>query len=59
MRSIRHIFSRYFMSQEEQVQQPDNTETTATPHETEVMPSMEEMLKEAERKAQEHYDAWG
>ena len=24
----------------------------------EVMPSMEEMLKEAERKAQEHYDAW-
>jgi molecular chaperone GrpE len=25
---------------------------------TETMPSMEEMLKEAERKAQEHYDAW-
>ena len=24
----------------------------------EVMPSPEEMLKEAERKAQEHYDAW-
>lgn len=24
----------------------------------EVMPSLEEMLKEAERKAQEHYDAW-
>jgi len=24
----------------------------------EIMPSMEEMLKEAERKAQEHYDAW-
>ena len=24
----------------------------------EVMPSMEEMLKEVERKAQEHYDAW-
>jgi molecular chaperone GrpE len=23
-----------------------------------VMPSLEEMLKEAERKAQEHYDAW-
>jgi len=22
------------------------------------MPSLEEMLKEAERKAQEHYDAW-
>ncbi|HEU0282743.1 MAG TPA: nucleotide exchange factor GrpE, partial [Gallionella sp.] len=28
---------------------------TSTP---EVMPSLEEMLKEAERKAQEHYDAW-
>lgn len=25
---------------------------------TEVMPSLEEMLREAERKAQEHYDAW-
>jgi molecular chaperone GrpE len=25
---------------------------------TDVMPSPEEMLKEAERKAQEHYDAW-
>src|SRR3989338_1618631 len=24
----------------------------------EIMPSLEEMLKEAERKAQEHYDAW-
>ncbi|MDD5384219.1 MAG: nucleotide exchange factor GrpE [Gallionella sp.] len=24
----------------------------------EVMPSLEEMLKEVERKAQEHYDAW-
>jgi molecular chaperone GrpE len=24
----------------------------------EVMPSLEELLKEAERKAQEHYDAW-
>ena len=25
---------------------------------TEIMPSMEEMLQAAERKAQEHYDAW-
>lgn len=24
----------------------------------EIMPSLEDMLKEAERKAQEHYDAW-
>jgi len=27
-------------------------------HTPEVMPSLEEMLKEAERKSQEHYDAW-
>jgi molecular chaperone GrpE len=47
------------MSQEEQTPQPaDQSETTETPHETEVMPSLEEMLQEAERKAQEHYDAW-
>lgn len=31
---------------------------SATGNAPEVMPSMEEMLKEAERKAQEHYDAW-
>jgi molecular chaperone GrpE len=30
----------------------------ATANAPEVMPSLEEMLKEAERKAQEHYDAW-
>jgi molecular chaperone GrpE len=29
-----------------------------TANAAELMPSMEEMLKEAERKAQEHYDAW-
>lgn len=28
------------------------------PGQVEVMPSNEEMLREAERKAQEHYDAW-
>jgi len=41
----------------EQQATPENVEhaTTSTP---EVMPSLEEMLKEAERKAQEHYDAW-
>lgn len=27
-------------------------------HDIEVMPSLEEMLQAAERKAQEHYDAW-
>jgi molecular chaperone GrpE len=30
----------------------------ATANTAEVMPSLEELLKEAERKAQEHYDAW-
>jgi len=36
---------------------PNETRTDATGT-AEVMPSLEEMLKEAERKAQEHYDAW-
>ena len=35
----------------------ESTEPAATGT-TEVMPSLEEMLKESERKAQEHYDAW-
>lgn len=35
-----------------------NTETTASIDESETMPSMEELLQTAERKAQEHYDAW-
>lgn len=39
------------MSQENESQQPEQPQT-------EVMPSLEEMLQEAERKAQEHYDAW-
>ncbi len=30
----------------------------AAENKAEVMPSLEEMLKEAERKSQEHYDAW-
>ncbi len=36
-------------------QQPGNAAEHAAP---EVMPSMEEMLKQAELKAQEHHDAW-
>ncbi len=40
-------------NKQHQEQQPATPEQTA-----EVMPSMEEMLKESERKAQEHYDAW-
>jgi len=41
-----------------------NQETNATPESpeaaprAEVMPSLEELLKEAKLKAQEHYDAW-
>lgn len=31
--------------------------TGGAPH-PEIMPSLEELLREAERKAQEHYDAW-
>jgi molecular chaperone GrpE len=39
------------------MEQPDDStqDTSTTP---EVMPSMEELLKQAELKAQEHYDAW-
>lgn len=42
--------------QDNQPQSPEETvvETPAA----EVMPSMEELLQAAERKAQEHYDAW-
>lgn len=48
------------MSQQEQSPQSQaTTEQAAEPqHEVEIMPSLEELLKEAERKAQEHYDAW-
>jgi len=41
----------------EQQQVTTSAEPTAA-NAPEVMPSLEEMLKEAERKAQEHYDAW-
>lgn len=44
-------------SQPEQQTAAENTEAAAADS-PEVMPSLEEMLKEAERKAQEHYDAW-
>ena len=40
-------------------QQQGATDTQPSPeNKTEVMPSLEDILKEAERKAQEHYDAW-
>ena len=41
----------------EQQATPASTEP-ATASAPEIMPSLEETLKEAERKAQEHYDAW-
>jgi molecular chaperone GrpE len=44
------------MEQNQNPPQNEQAAAEATPAET--MPSMEEMLKEAERKAQEHYDAW-
>jgi molecular chaperone GrpE len=41
----------------EQQQAGTNAEPAAV-NTADVVPSLEEMLKEAERKAQEHYDAW-
>ena len=44
---------------ENQENQPQNQpEATAETPAADVMPSMDEMLQAAERKAQEHYDAW-
>lgn len=40
----------------EQAQNPQPAEETQP--QTETLPSLEHMLQEAERKAQEHYDAW-
>lgn len=47
-------------SSENQGVQPDNTQQAAnqaTP-EVEIMPSLEELLKQAELQAAEHHDAW-
>jgi molecular chaperone GrpE len=40
------------------MEQNDTPQTEQPAAATEAMPSMEEMLKAAELKAQEHYDAW-
>ncbi len=40
------------------MEQNDSPKTEQAAASTEAMPSMEEMLKAAELKAQEHYDAW-
>jgi len=44
------------MQQEDQT--PQDEATAGQPSVVEMMPSLEEMLQEAERKAQEHHDAW-
>jgi len=44
------------MQQEDQT--PQDEATAGQPGGVEMMPSLEEMLQEAERKAQEHHDAW-
>lgn len=44
------------MSEQEQNTTPETA--AENKHEVEIMPSMEELLKEAERQAKEHYDAW-
>ncbi len=41
-----------------QEQTPDQNASTAADTSVETMPSLEELLKAAELKAQEHYDAW-
>lgn len=40
------------------MEQNDTPQTEQSAAQPEAMPSMEEMLKAAELKAQEHYDAW-
>ncbi len=41
--------------EKQDIPKTEQQETSPSP---EIVPSMEEMLREAERKAQEHYDAW-
>ena len=43
---------------QEEDQTPQDEATARQPNDVEMVPSMEEMLQEAERKAQEHHDAW-
>ncbi|MDD4912203.1 MAG: nucleotide exchange factor GrpE [Sideroxydans sp.] len=45
-------------NQERSMEQNDTPQTEQAAAPAETMPSMEEMLKAAELKAQEHYDAW-
>lgn len=46
------------MQQENPTQQEQNPGKTDSEHASEIMPSLEEMLKQSELLAQEHHDAW-
>ena len=46
------------MEQQENTPQNDNNEAVQNESTTDTLPSLEEQLQAAERKAQEHYDAW-
>jgi molecular chaperone GrpE len=46
------------MQQEDQTPQQEATAQNAEQENVDVTPDLEEMLQAAERKAQEHYDAW-
>jgi molecular chaperone GrpE len=46
------------MEQQENTPQNDNNEAVQNENTTDTLPSLEEQLQAAERKAQEHYDAW-
>ncbi|WP_269807804.1 nucleotide exchange factor GrpE [Sideroxyarcus emersonii] len=46
------------MEQQENTQQNEQSQASPDAAATDTTPSLADMLKEAERKAQEHYDAW-
>lgn len=46
------------MQQEDQTPQQEATAQSAEQANVDAVPDLEEMLQSAERKAQEHYDAW-
>ena len=52
------ILEKQMEPTESSSQQPEQTTQAEDTLNSEVMPSIEEMLQQAERKAQEHYDAW-
>ena len=52
------ILEKQMEPTESSSQQPEQTTQAEDTLNPEVTPSLEEMLQQAERKAQEHYDAW-